>query len=103
MYAIIKDSGKQFKVVEGQQLEIDYRDVEPGQKIEFESVLAVSNDDGLQFGAPTVAGAKVTAEVVEATQGPKLTVVKFRRRKNSKRKTGHRQKFTRVRIDKISC
>ena len=103
MYAIIKDSGKQFKVEEGQQLEVDFRDAEPGSKIEFDTVLALSNDDGLKFGTPTLDGASVTAEVVEAVAGPKLTVVKFRRRKNSKRKTGHRQKYTKVRIEKINA
>lgn len=103
MYAIIKDSGKQFKVEEGQQLEVDFRDAEPGSKIEFDTVLALSNDDGLKFGTPALEGATVTAEVVETVAGPKLTVVKFRRRKNSKRKTGHRQKYTKVRIEKINA
>lgn len=103
MYAIIKDSGKQFKVEEGQNLEIDFRELDPGSKIEFDTVLAVSNDDGLQFGTPVIEGASVTAEVVETVKGPKLTVVKFRRRKNSKRKTGHRQKFTTVKIEKINA
>lgn len=103
MYAIIKDSGKQFKVEEGQQLEIDFRDAEPGTKIEFDTVLALSDDDGLKFGTPTLDGATVTAEVVETTKGPKITIVKFRRRKNSKRKTGHRQKYTKVKIEKINA
>lgn len=102
MYAIIKDSGKQFKVEEGQQLEVDFRDVEPGSTIQFETVLAVSNDDGLKFGTPVVEGATVTAEVIEMTKGDKLTVVKFRRRKNSRRKNGHRQKYTTVKIEKIN-
>ena len=103
MYAIIRDSGKQFKVEEGQNLEIDFRDAETGSKIEFETVLAVSNDDGLKLGSPSLEGATVTAEVVETVKGPKLTVVKFRRRKNSKRKTGHRQKYTTVKIEKINA
>ena len=103
MYAIIKDSGKQFKVEEGQELEIDFRDAEPGSKIEFETVLAVSGDDGLKLGTPSLEGASVMAEVVETTKGPKITVVKFRRRKNSKRKTGHRQKYTTVKIEKINA
>ena len=103
MYAIIKDSGKQFKVEEGQELEIDFRDAEPGSKIEFDTVLAVSGDDGLKLGTPSLEGASVMAEVVETTKGPKITVVKFRRRKNSKRKTGHRQKYTTVKIEKINA
>ena len=92
-----------FKVEEGQQVEVDFRDAEPGTKIEFDTVLAVSNDDGLTFGTPTVEGATVTAEVVETSKGPKITIVKFRRRKNSKRKTGHRQKYTKVKIEKINA
>ncbi|MEC9094531.1 MAG: 50S ribosomal protein L21 [Planctomycetota bacterium] len=103
MYAIIKDSGKQFKVEEGQELEIDFRDAEPGAKIEFDTVLAVSGDDGLKLGTPLLDGASVMAEVVETTKGPKITIVKFRRRKNSKRKTGHRQKYTTVKIEKIQA
>ena len=102
MYAIIADSGKQFKVEEGQELEIDYRDLEAGAKIDFDQVLAVGNDSGLKLGKPTVDGAKVTAEVVAHSKGPKLEIQKFRRRKNSRRRTGHRQKYIKVRISKIS-
>ena len=103
MYAIIKDSGKQFKVEEGQSLEVDFRDVEPGAEIQFDQVLAISGDEGLTLGSPQIEGATVTAKVVESVKGPKLTVMKFRRRKNSKRKTGHRQKYTKVAIEKINA
>ncbi len=101
MYAIIADGGRQFKVEEGTELEIDYRDLPKGELIEFDRVLAVSKDDGFQVGRPTIDGASVKAEVLNLTQGPKLTVQKFRRRKNSKRRTGHRQMYTRIRISKI--
>ena len=101
MYAIIADSGKQFKVQEGQQLEIDFRDVHTGDELTFDRVLCVGDGEKSQLGKPTVEGAKVTAEVVGFTRGPKLTVRKLRRRKNSRRKTGHRQVYTQVRIDKI--
>ncbi len=101
MYAIIADGGRQYKVEEGQQLDMDYRDVKKGDEITFERVLAVSGDDGLKLGKPTVDGAKVTAEVVGVRQGEKLIVQKLRRRKNSRRKTGHRQLHTQVRISKI--
>ncbi len=101
MYAIIADGGRQYKVEEGQQLDMDYRDVKKGDEITFERVLAVSGDDGLTLGKPTVDGAKVTAEVVGVRQGEKLIVQKLRRRKNSRRKTGHRQLHTQVRISKI--
>ena len=102
MYAIISDSGRQFRVEEGQEFEVDYRDVQTGDTITFDKVLAVSGDEGLKVGKPTVSGASVTAEVVGMTMGDKLVVRKFRRRKNSRRKTGHRQLYTSVRISEIS-
>ncbi|MDG2382816.1 MAG: 50S ribosomal protein L21 [Pirellulaceae bacterium] len=101
MYAIIEDGGRQYRVEEGQQLEVDYRDVPKGEKIEFGKVLAVSNDDGLTTGKPVVEGASVSAEVVGVKMGDKLTVQKLRRRKNSRRRTGHRQMHTMVKIEKI--
>ncbi|HJN65108.1 MAG TPA: 50S ribosomal protein L21 [Pirellulales bacterium] len=102
MYAIIADSGKQFKVQEGQQLAIDYRQSHVGDKLTFENVLCISGEKGIQLGSPTVDGAAVEAEVLGVSQGPKLVVQKLRRRKNSRRKTGHRQLYTKVRIDKIT-
>ena len=82
MYAIIADSGRQFRVEEGHQLDIDYRDAGKGSEIAFDRVLAVTGPDGqLQIGQPTVEGAQVTAEVLGVTQGPKLTVQKLRKRK----------------------
>jgi large subunit ribosomal protein L21 len=101
MYAIIADSGRQYKVSEGQILDVDYRDVPVGEKIQFGRVLAVSNEGSVQIGQPVVDGVSVDAEVVGVTAGPKLVVQKFRRRKNARRRTGHRQLYTRVRIDKI--
>ncbi|MCP4190527.1 MAG: 50S ribosomal protein L21 [Planctomycetaceae bacterium] len=101
MYAIIEDGGRQYRVEEGQQLEVDYRDVPKGEKIEFGKVLAVSTDDGLTTGKPVVEGASVSAEVLGVKMGDKLTVQKLRRRKNSRRRTGHRQMHTMVKIEKI--
>ena len=103
MYAIIKDGGRQFRVEEGQKLDIDLRDVSTGDKLTFESVLAVGGDADVKIGKPEVAGASVTAEVLGVNMGPKLVIQKFRRRKNSRRKTGHRQVYTSVRIDKITA
>lgn len=104
MYAIICDGGRQYKVTEGLLLDIDFRDTaETGDAIEFDRVLAVGSDIGLKLGQPTVAGAKVQAEVVGLEQGPKLFVQKFRRRKNYDVRTGHRQKFTRVMIKSIQA
>ncbi len=103
MYAIIQDGTRQLKVEEGQELIINERaDLQPGQKLSFDKVLAVATDAGLTLGTPQVAGASVSAEVLGLVHGPKLVVQKFRRRKNSRRKTGHRQLHTRVRIEKIS-
>ncbi len=103
MYAIIIDGGRQYKVTEGQELVIDYRDASSGDALAFDQVVAYSNGDDLQFGAPTLGGAKVTAKVLGVAQGPKLVVQKFRRRQNSRRKTGHRQLYTKVQIESISA
>jgi len=101
MYAIIADGGRQYRVEEGQELDVDYRDASKGDELRFERVLAVSDDTGLKLGSPAVTGASVHAEVLGVQLGEKLTIQKLRRRKNSRRKTGHRQMHTRVRIKKI--
>ena len=103
MYAIIKDGGRQYKVSEGQELVIDYRDVSSGDALEFDQVVAVSNGSKLSLGEPMLAGAKVTAKVLGVLQGPKLTIQKIRRRKTYRRRNGHRQLFTKVQIEKISA
>jgi large subunit ribosomal protein L21 len=102
MYAIIDAGGRQVRVEQGQELEVDYRDLTPGQEIQFERVYAYRGEEGgLRIGQPTLATAKVTAQVLGAAQGPKLVVQKMRRRKNFRRKTGHRAILTRVKITKI--
>jgi large subunit ribosomal protein L21 len=101
MYAIISDGGRQFKVEEGQELDVDYRDVSTGDEVTFDRVLAYRDDDGLKVGQPALESAKVVAEVLSVAQGPKLVVQKLRRRKNFRRRTGHRQLYTRVKINKI--
>lgn len=103
MYAIIQDSGCQIKVVAGQELDVDYRDVHAGDSIKFDKVVAYSNGSELQIGKPTLAGVSVSASVLGTVRGPKLVVQKLRRRKNSRRRTGHRQLHTRVRIDAITA
>jgi large subunit ribosomal protein L21 len=102
MYAIVEDGGKQFQVEEGQELELDYRELPAGQEFTFEKVLAVRDDAGLKIGQPTLTNVTVTAQVVGVAQGPKLVVQKMRRRKNVRRRTGHRQIHTRVKISKIA-
>ncbi|MDR2706879.1 MAG: 50S ribosomal protein L21 [Planctomycetaceae bacterium] len=101
MYAIIKNGGRQFKVEVNKKLMIDYRHEEPGTIIEFSDVLAIGDENEVKLGQPTLDGAKVVAEVIADQKGPKLTIAKFRRRKNSKRKTGHRQIYTLVKINEI--
>ncbi|MGE0610542.1 MAG: 50S ribosomal protein L21 [Pirellulales bacterium] len=101
MYAIIRESGRQLRVEEGQLVQIDYRDLAKGSPITFDNVLACGAEGSLQIGQPCVAGAAVQAEVVDIVQGPKLVVQKMRRRKNSRRKTGHRQISLQVKINKI--
>jgi len=101
MYAIIEDSGQQFKVREGQELQIDYRDVPAGEEIRFERVLAYRDAEGLRVGQPYLAAVCVRAEMVGPVIGPKIVIRKFKRRKNYRRKIGHRQLYSRVRITKI--
>ena len=101
MYVIIEDGGRQYKVEEGQLLDVDFRDVRKGENITFETVLAVSGGIEVKIGQPEVPGASVAAEVLGPRLGKKIVVQKFRRRKNSRSKSGHRQMFTQVRIGKI--
>jgi len=102
MYAIIADGGRQYKVEEGQMLEIDFREVNVGDTLTFDRVLAVSTESGFKLGKPTVSGVSISAKVIGETKGEKLFVQKFRRRKNSKRRTGHRQKYVKVQIGSIA-
>jgi large subunit ribosomal protein L21 len=102
MYAIISEGGRQFKVEEGQELDVDYREVSVGDQVKFDRVLAYRDDEAFKVGTPVLEGASVTAEVLSVAQGPKLVVQKARRRKTYRRKTGHRQLYTRVKIGKIT-
>jgi large subunit ribosomal protein L21 len=101
MYAIIADGGRQYRVEEGQELDVDYRQVAKGSQLTFDRVLAVAGSDGLKLGSPTVSGASVQAEVLGVQMGDKISIQKFRRRKNYRRRTGHRQMFTRIKVQKI--
>jgi large subunit ribosomal protein L21 len=103
VYAVIEDSGQQFQVQEGDVLEVDLRDLAEDQtEIEFDRVLLVSGEGNVSVGTPVVAGAKVLAEIVEPLfKGQKVFISQFRRRKDSRRRIGHRQKFMQVRVKKI--
>lgn len=99
-YAIIRSGGKQYRVAEGDTVRVDLLSGAAGDKIKFEDVLMVGGDSP-KIGKPTVAGASVEAEIVGEAQGDKLVVFKFRKRKRSRRKAGHRQSFTAVKITKV--
>ena len=103
MFAIVEDGSRQLRVQEGDTFQIDYRDgAEPGQTLTLGRVLLANGGGPSVIGAPEIAGASVEAEVVEPlVKGDKLEVQKFRRRKNVRRHTGHRQKYTSVRISRI--
>ncbi len=105
MYAVIEDSGTQFKVSEGDIIRVDLRqgDDTP-DAIEFDRVLLVSDGEGdTRLGRPVLDGAKVSADVLTEVRGDKVTIIKFRRRKGYRRKKGHRQRFLRVRITGIAA
>ena len=102
MYAIIEDSGRQYKVQQGDAIEVDLRPVEQGQQtIEFDRVLMVGGTDKPKVGTPVVEGAKVVGQLAGEVKGPKLDVIKFRRRKGYRVKIGHRQRYLRVTISDI--
>ena len=102
MYAIIKTGGKQNKVQEGDVVRVEKLDVEEGSVVQFNDVLAISNDDGLKVGSPVVDGAVVEANVVSQGKAKKIIVFKYKAKKNYRKKQGHRQPFTQVQITKIN-
>ncbi len=101
MYALIQDGGRQFRVSEGDRLEVEYRDVSRGDQIEFDQVLLFSGSGKTLVGKPTIEGAVVVAEVLGQGQGPKIKVQKFKRRKNYRRLQGHRQLHTNLQVREI--
>jgi large subunit ribosomal protein L21 len=105
VYAVIEDSGRQFRVNEGDVLDVDLRELDDNAKeITFDRVLLVSDEGDAKIGTPLVEGASVVGEILdEEVKGPKVHTYKWRRRKASKKKTGHRQKYIRVRISSIQA
>ena len=101
MYAIIDDHGQQYTVREGDVIRIDLKDLTEKEQVTFDRVLMLRGDDETKVGTPTVAGASVTATVLGMIKDKKIVVRKFKRRKNYRRKQGHRQRYTEVRIDSI--
>lgn len=103
MQAIIVTGGKQYKVSEGDTLFIEKLDVEAGDSVVFDKVLAVLDGDKATFGAPVVDGAKVSASVVKNGRGKKIIVFKYKPKKGYRRRQGHRQPYTKVQIGKIEA
>jgi large subunit ribosomal protein L21 len=98
MYAIFEDGSHQFRVSEGDRIIVDRRDGEPGTELVFPKVLLIAGDGGATIGTPVVDGARVVAKIVDQFRDKKIIIQKFRRRKNYRRRRGHRQPLTRVLI-----
>lgn len=103
MYAVIKAGGKQYKVQEGDIIRVEKLDAEEGSTVQFNEVLALSNDNGLKVGTPLVEGAAVEASVMGHGKGKKIIVFKYKPKKNYRKKQGHRQPYTQVQITKINA
>ena len=101
MYAVFRTGGKQFRAEPGKKIRIPTMEVEPGDSVTFDDVLLASDGKEVQVGAPMVDGAKVKAEVVRHGRDKKIIVFKRKRRKGYRRKQGHRQGFTEIRVDEI--
>jgi large subunit ribosomal protein L21 len=100
-YAVIRSGGKQYQVSEGETVRVDRLSGEPGSKVSFGEVLLIGGDSP-KFGTPTISGAAVEGEIIGETLGEKLVVFKFRKRKRSRKKAGHRQSYTSVKITKVT-
>jgi large subunit ribosomal protein L21 len=101
-YAIIEDGGKQYKAVIGEAIEVDKYPLEVGEEIDMDRVLLISDGENVIVGTPFIQGAKIQATVVAQVKGPKVIVFRYKAKERIRSKTGHRQKYTRVRIDAIS-
>src|SRR6266571_482694 len=102
MYAIVETGGKQYRVQEGSRIQVESLPAQKGAELTLEKVLLVATDSGIQVGKPTVAGAKVTAQVVAQDRGPKIIVFKKRSKKTYKKTIGHRQNYTELLIKNIA-
>ncbi len=102
MYAVIKSGGKQYKVREGDTLRVEKIDVEEGGEISLDDILMVADGDDISVGTPIVAGATVAATVKSHGRGPKIKVIKFKRRKQYRKQMGHRQAYTELEITGIN-
>ena len=103
MYAVIATGGKQYRVAQGDVIQIEKLDAEEGASIDFDNVLMVGEGEDVKIGAPYVEGSKVTATVTSQMRGEKIEIMKFRRRKHHQKKTGHRQYLTQIEIKEITA
>lgn len=103
MYAIIETGGKQYKVQQGDVLKVEKLNANPGDVVEVDRVYAVGKEGDLKIGTPTVAGAKVLLKVENQGKGKKIIIFKYKPKKNYRRKQGHRQAFTQVRVEEIKA
>ena len=103
MYAIIKTGGKQYRVEEGLIIKVEKLEAETGDTVDFDKVLSVVDDNGPKFGKPLVEGAKVSGKVIDQGKDKKVIVFKYKRKKRYRKKTGHRQPYTRVLVEKIEA
>ena len=103
MYAVIKTGGKQYRVTEGQTLKVEKLAADEGATIDMDKVLMVANGDDIKVGAPYVDGGKVTATIKAHGRGKKVMIIKFRRRKHSRKTQGHRQSYTEIEITGIKA
>jgi large subunit ribosomal protein L21 len=101
MYAIFEDGSHQFRVSEGDRIVVDRRQGDPGSELVFSKVLLVTGPAGATIGTPVVEGARVEARIVDQFRGKKIIIQKFRRRKNMRRRNGHRQPYTTVQITSV--
>ncbi len=100
-YAIVQSGGRQHRCEEGGAIEVDHLPVEPGATHTLTEVLLLADDSGVKVGTPTVSGAQVTATVVEHVKGPKVFPFRYKAKERQKKRTGHRQSYTKLKIDKI--
>lgn len=103
MYAVIQTGGKQYRVAEGETLRVEKLPASPGDKLSFSPLLFADDGGNVQIGKPNVTGIKVEAEVMEQGRGEKIVIFKYKRRKSYRRKTGHRQPFTALKIVSIKA
>jgi large subunit ribosomal protein L21 len=101
-YAIVEDGGKQYKAVIGESIEVDRYPLEVGEEIDMDRILLISDGETTKVGTPFIQGAKIQGTVIAHTKGPKVTVFKYMAKERIRTKTGHRQKYTAVRIDAIN-